>query len=88
MRPADPQREEIERLIGLLKSHVADLERQKREEEQRRIAEEKRKAEEEARRKALMDDVLDALEKAEQEESEMQAEAEDIEEFEFDLEPE
>jgi tetratricopeptide (TPR) repeat protein len=88
MRPADPQREEIERLIGLLKDHVAEAEQRKREEEHRRVAEEKRRAEEEARRKALMEDVLDALEKAEQEESKMQAEAEDIEEFEFDLEPE
>lgn len=88
MRPADPQREEIERLIGMLKTHITDLERQKRDEEQRRIAEEKRRAEEEARRKALMEDVLQALEKAEQEKSKMQAEAEDIEEFEFELEPE
>jgi len=51
LRPSAPQREEIERLVSLLKKRFEEEERKRREEELKRLEEERRKKEEEERRR-------------------------------------
>lgn len=57
LRPEDPQKEEIERMIARLSGAVQELERQKLEDERKR-------REEAARQQALLDQVLGSLENA------------------------
>lgn len=108
MKPAAKQREEIEKVINILKGRIADEEREKREEEKRRREEEQRRKEEERKRKEeerkrkeeeerrreeerkrqeeLLEEVLDSLEKADEDTTDMSADSEDIEDFDLELE--
>jgi tetratricopeptide (TPR) repeat protein len=57
LRPDDPQRDEIERMISLLSGELQDQER-------RKLEDERKKKEEAARQQALLDQVLGSLENA------------------------
>lgn len=75
LKPASQQRENIEKMIGLLTSRIeADIART-RQEEERRLAEE-------ARQRALLDEVLQSLKKASEETRNLGVETEGIEEVE------
>ncbi|MBN1686584.1 MAG: tetratricopeptide repeat protein [Spirochaetales bacterium] len=75
LKPASQQRENIEKMIGLLTSRIeADIART-RQEEERRLAEE-------ARQRALLDEVLQSLKKASEETKNLGVETEGIEEVE------
>jgi tetratricopeptide (TPR) repeat protein len=87
MEPDSPQRETIERLIGLLGARLSsDAELaalaadQARLEEERRLAEEAIRAEEEARRAALMAEVLQSLSDSGEDTTSISAGSEDIRE--------
>lgn len=97
LEPEHPQRERIERMIGLLQDHMeevrlaaeeearreAEEERRRQEEEARRLAEEQRRREEaEARRRALLDNVLNSIGSSSEETENMSAGSEDIDTYE------
>ena len=73
MRPMSPQREAIEKVMAILREMVEEETARERAEEEGRLAEE-------ARQKALLDEVLNSLERAGQGTKNLSAESEDIEE--------
>lgn len=81
MKPNDPQKPKIEKMITMLELTIVEDEKLREEEEQRRIAEE-------ARQKALLDSVLNSLSNAGSDTTNLSAESENIEdiEIEFDIE--
>ncbi len=78
LKPDDPQRPQIERMISTLQGSIADEEQRKKEEEQRRLAEQ-------ARQKALLDSVLNSLNNAGSDTTNLSAESESVEDIEIDL---
>ncbi|MFP4067073.1 MAG: tetratricopeptide repeat protein [Spirochaetaceae bacterium] len=100
LRPDSEHREEIERMIALLRDKREEEERlaaeeeerrerreelARREEERRQEEEERRREEEERRRRVLLDSVLNSLEEAEEETENLPGGSEDIRELEEDV---
>ena len=78
MKPDDPQRPQIEKMISMLELTIVEDENRRKEEEQRRLAEE-------ARQKALLDSVLNSLSNAGSDTTNLSAESENIEDIEIEL---
>lgn len=78
MKPDDPQRPKIEKMISLLELSIVEDENRRQDEEQRRIAEA-------ARQKALLDSVLNSLSNAGSDTTNLSAESENIEDIEIEL---
>ncbi len=78
MKPNDPQRPEIEKMISMLELTMAEEETLRQQEEQRRLAQE-------ARQKALLDSVLNSLSNAGEDTTNLSAESENIEDIEIEL---
>ncbi len=100
LEPDTAQKQQIEKMIATLsrvleeeRQRIAEEKRLKEEEEKRRLEEERLRKEEEerlarereARQKALLDSVLQSLDEASTETTNLSAESEDIEDFEDDL---
>jgi tetratricopeptide (TPR) repeat protein len=100
LEPGTSQKQQIEKMIDTLtqlleeeRRRIAEEKRRKEEEEQRKLEEERRRKEEEerlakeraARQKALLDSVLQSLDSASTETTNLSAESEDVENFEDDL---
>ncbi|MDC7225510.1 MAG: tetratricopeptide repeat protein [Spirochaetales bacterium] len=78
MKPDDPQRPQIEKMISMLELTLVEEENRRKDEEQRRLAEE-------ARQKALLDSVLNSLSNAGSDTTNLSAESENIEDIEIEL---
>lgn len=78
MKPDDPQRPQIEKMVTMLELGIVEEEKRRQEEEQRRLAEE-------ARQKALLDSVLNSLSNAGSDTTNLSAESEEIEDIEIEL---
>ena len=78
MKPEDPQRPQIEKMISMLELTIAEEEKRREDEEQQRLAEE-------ARQKALLDSVLSSLSNAGSDTTNLSAESENIEDIEIEL---
>jgi hypothetical protein len=72
LEPNTPQRANVERMIQALREYLDA-------EEARRLAEEAKRREEEARQQALLDSVLNSLQNASEDTTNLAAESEDIE---------
>ena len=78
MKPDDPQRPQIEKMISLLELTIVEEENRRKDEEQRRLAEE-------ARQRELLNSVLDSLSTAGSDTTNLSAESENIEDIEIEL---
>ncbi len=78
MKPDDPQRTNIEKMLSLLEQTIAEEQKRREEEEQRRLAEE-------ARQKQLLDSVLNSLSNAGSDTTNLSAESENIEDIDIEL---
>ena len=78
MKPDDPQRPQIEKMISMLELTMVEEENRRKDEEARRLAEE-------ARQKALLDSVLNSLSNAGSDTTNLSAESEKIEDIEIEL---
>lgn len=78
MKPDDPQRSSIEKMISMIELTIVEEEKRREDEEQRRLAEE-------ARQKALLDSVLNSLSNAGSDTTNLSAESENIEDIELEL---
>ncbi len=77
LKPDTPQRENIERVLEMITKIVE-------EERQRRLEEERRRQEELARQRALLEEVMNSLENASEDTTNLSAETEGIEDVEED----
>jgi tetratricopeptide (TPR) repeat protein len=78
MRPADRQKDNIEKMISMLEINIAEQETRRKQEEQQRLAEEERQ-------RALLESVLDSLSTAGSDTTNLSAESERIDDIEIEL---